>query len=282
MNNLDPELLRQILAAGIGGNTNGYGLGVGNYTGPQITEANDPSASLANYEQVIYGNGQKPSWATNTWDTWNLDGTYRGEGSGDSNAMSALKFAALAAAGYGLGTGIESLGSAGTGAASGAGAAGGVDAGITSMAAAPTSTSVSSLGAIPATGGAAGATGAAASSPAWIEAAKTVAKGAGLNWGSLLGAAAGALDGKDKQSTTSRDPWAPAQPALMGLLSQGQELMTRPAVSPEMQAAYNNAAALLANANAAAPGLLASAQANASGANNYSRLGRGLLGKVGP
>lgn len=107
--------------------------------------------------------------------------------------------------------------------------------------------------------------------------------GGGFDWSkllngrtlaALLGGTAGALDGKDKQQTTSRDPWAPAQPYLRGLLADGAQLYDQYKANPHSQAqqtAYGNYGGLLDAINSNAPGLLSGFAANASGANNYDR-----------
>jgi hypothetical protein len=80
--------------------------------------------------------------------------------------------------------------------------------------------------------------------------------GSGLNLGSALGAVAGALDGKDKEQTSSRDPWAPAQPLLKDLLSQAQTLSTQYQNQPfsdTQKQAYNNQFGLLNSAIGASP-----------------------------
>lgn len=96
----------------------------------------------------------------------------------------------------------------------------------------------------------------------------------GSNLGGLLGAAAGALDSQDRTDTTSRDPWAPAQPYLRGLLSDGAGLYDqykREPFSQAQQTAYGNFGGVLDVINANAGGLLSGFQANASGANNFVR-----------
>ncbi len=95
------------------------------------------------------------------------------------------------------------------------------------------------------------------------------------NAAGLLGAVAGAAGAKDQTQTTSRDPWAPAQPFLKGLLDQGQALQkqyTDTPFSDTQKMAYGNQAGLLNAINQAAPGLLGGMQQNASGANNYDRM----------
>lgn len=108
------------------------------------------------------------------------------------------------------------------------------------------------------------------------------AAGTGLNLGGVLGAAAGALSSKDQQQTSSRDPWAPAQPMLKGLIDQLPALQQQYAQQPfndAQKAGYNNMAGLLDLVNRNAGGLLGGFQANASGANQFVRgQPRGLIG----
>lgn len=102
--NLDADTLRRVLA---GETVDGRALGRGNYTGPEVTEANDQTGNPDNFEQVIYGDGGKDGWTTNHWNTWNTDGTYRGAGSADSDALAAMKFIAGAVGMYGAGTALN-------------------------------------------------------------------------------------------------------------------------------------------------------------------------------
>lgn len=95
-----------------------------------------------------------------------------------------------------------------------------------------------------------------------------------IPWQNVLGAYAGYQSSKDQQQTSSRDPWAGAQPMLNSLLGQGQQLQQQYAAQPfsqQQQAAYNNLGGLLNAANTSAPGLLAGMAANSSGANNFDR-----------
>ena len=95
-----------------------------------------------------------------------------------------------------------------------------------------------------------------------------------LNLGSVFGGVAGAMGSRDQQQTSSRDPWAPAQPFLKDLLSQGQQLQQQylqQPFSPQQQAAYNNIGGLLNAVNNSAGGLFGGMTANASGLNNFDR-----------
>ena len=90
---LNAELLARLLR---GESVDGYQMGRGN----AIYDPNVGIDGPQQFEDVIYGNTSKDGWTTNKWDTWNKDGTFRGSGSGDSDALSTLKFLATAAAGY--------------------------------------------------------------------------------------------------------------------------------------------------------------------------------------
>lgn len=98
--------------------------------------------------------------------------------------------------------------------------------------------------------------------------------GGGAMLPALLGAFAGALDSRDKESTSSRAPWAPMQPYLLGLAEDGRglynQLKAQP-FSPAQQTAYNNVGGLLDVLNLNAGGLLQGMQANATGQNKFVR-----------
>lgn len=90
----------------------------------------------------------------------------------------------------------------------------------------------------------------------------------------LLGGLLGAKGGKDQQQTSSRDPWAPMQPYLLGLAEDGRKLYnqyTQQPFSPAQQTAYNNVGGLLDVLNLNAGGLLQGMQANATGQNKFVR-----------
>lgn len=306
MNGIDAQLLAQILAAN-GQSVGGYQAGRGNaiWDPNKSADQQDPNA----FERVIYGNTSKDGWTTNKWDTWNQDGSYRGSGSGDSDALSTLKFLATAAAGYFGGNALAGAGGAGGAAAGGAEAAGalgngaflgeGAASGIGAWDAAAVNSALGSgsLGTAGsylsqnAANGTLGDTlgsmvGGGGSGASNAVKAGTKAAGSGLNAGSLLGAIAGAADGGDKQQTSSRDPWAPAQPFLKQQLDQGQALATQYQQQPfsaSQQTAYGNLGGLLDTINKNAGGLLGGFNAAASGANNYDRSNprRQLTGGMG-
>lgn len=227
----------------------------------------------------IYRDLERNTFGQDSAAVYGMDGAPIGMSSGDSTALGLLKAAALSAAGYGAASalgGAGAGGAAGNGAWLGEGAASGVPAWDAAAAGA---------GAAPAAGGAA-ATGAASSGagngawlgegvssgvPAWDTAAKTAA-GTGsnlgslgnLNAGGLLGAVAGAMDSKDQQQTTSRDPWAPAQPFLKDLLATAQGLLgqySQTPISAQQQQYAQRVNGLLDQQNQALPGLLSQAQA---------------------
>lgn len=292
MNGIDAQLLAQILAAN-GQSVGGYQAGRGNaiWDPNKSADQQDPNA----FEKVIYGNTSKDGWTTNKWDTWNQDGSYRGSGSGDSDALSTLKFLATAAAGYFGGNALaNSMAPAATTAvAGGAEAAGGsaldallagggygADAGTLVGGSALTSGGTSALGTTLADAGIMSSAGGGGLGM-FADAA-----GKGMNWGKALGAVAGALDGGDKQQTGTKDPWAPAQPFLKQQLDQGQALATQYQQQPfsaAQQTAYGNLGGLLDTINKNAGGLLGGFNAAASGANNYDRSNprRQLTGGMG-
>lgn len=102
-----------------------------------------------------------------------------------------------------------------------------------------------------------------------------VEAGLGLSDLAKLGLAGmAAYDSRDQQSTSSRDPWGPAQPYLRAMMADGASLYDRYKNNPfseQQKTAYNNLGGLLNTINSNAGGLLSGFQANASGANNYDR-----------
>lgn len=93
-------------------------------------------------------------------------------------------------------------------------------------------------------------------------------------WAMLAGAGLGLLDSRDKEATSSRDPWKPMQPYLLGLADDGRGLYNQYKAQPFSQAqqtAYGNVGGLLDTLNANAGGLLQGMQANATGQNQFVR-----------
>lgn len=98
--------------------------------------------------------------------------------------------------------------------------------------------------------------------------------GGGNTLGGLLGAYLGYKDSKDKTDTQTRDPWAPAQPYLRGLFSEGADLFgqyKQQPFSPSEQTAYGNYGNVLDFINANAPGLMSGFDATAAGKNQFQR-----------
>lgn len=177
------------------------------------------------------------------------------------------------------GSGLSATGGGGYGSMMGGSGLGGTGAGLSitpGMQAAFTTPQLAAMGAAGGAAGALGATG-GASTPAGtgVTGAAKTALDAGAKTSSAaglldslkgaggvaagLGALAGAADGGDKTQSSARDPWAPAQPFLRGLLDQGQGLSAQyraQPFSPAQQTAYGNIGGLLDSINAASPGLL--------------------------
>ena len=267
----------------------------------------DPAAWIG--RDIPDPDGGNHPWA----ETYDLSGNYLGRASYDTSWKDMIQAMALMAPA--VGGIVGAAGSAAGGGGAAAGAAGGAGAGAGTMAngaflgegmasgigawdaaAVNSALGSGSLGTAGsylsqnAANGTLGSTlgnmvgGGSAASNAAQAGAK--AAGSGLNAGSLLGAIAGAADGGDKQQTSSRDPWAPAQPFLKQQLDQGQALATQYQQQPfsaSQQTAYGNLGGLLDTINKNAGGLLGGFNANATGANNYDRSNprRQLTGGMG-
>lgn len=258
--------------------------------------AYDPTDVL---KTLIYGTPDKGSWSVQTTPVWDDKGNFVGYSSGDGDNLGLAKFVLSSiAAGYGADA-LNGMSAAGGAAAGGADAAtsaawangaglggdtlsamGAAGAGTTGSAAggltaADLAVSDIGIGGASAGGGAAGTTTAGGTTLANAASkAASAASGSGMNLGTLAGALAGYADGQDKTQTSSRDPWAPAQPYLKGLLADGAQLYDQYKQQPFSQAqqtAYGNYGGLLDSINRNAPGLLSGFGANASGANNYDR-----------
>lgn len=264
--NIPPELLAEILRMA-GGTVGGYFIGKGN--GGIAGGGGDGGGNPVEPADVIYRADADGSGAMrNAWDTWGTDGGYLGRGTADSDLASGLKFAALAGGGYGL---SQMLG----GAAAGAGAANpgwlsavpGENAAAITAAGNAMPASASLLPELAGTGAAAGS--------GLGGAAKTVASAlGGSNLGGLLGAALGAAGSKDQEQTSTRDPWAPAQPWIKENIEAGRALQKRLTDEPfsaAQKTAYGNVGGLLNAVNTMAPQMLSGFAANASGANQFSR-----------
>jgi hypothetical protein len=103
----------------------------------------------------------------------------------------------------------------------------------------------------------------------------------------ILGAVAGAVDSRDQEATSKSEPWGPAQDWIKQNIAQGQQLQQRYTDQPFSQAqqtGYGNLSGLLNFMNQNAPALMAGANANAEGKNQFDRSsktrGRGLLGSA--
>lgn len=282
---IDAQTLQQLQAALAANPSGRLQIGESN-AGAYYGE--DPSLTVGDYTIGTDGTIGKvlsrETWGQDVGAIYGPDGQLIGIGSGDSTALGLAKFIAMSAAAYG---GANALNGA-----SGAGAAGGA---TEAAAAAPGSMSAESLlgglaegptltgssvltsGGTPLAGttladAGLGAAGVSSGLSGLSNAAKIASSV--LNAGSVLGAVAGALDGQDKQQTSSRDPWAAAQPFLKQLLGDGQTLYGQyrdQPFSPGQQTAYSNYGGLLNAINGGAQGLLSGFSANASGANNYDR-----------
>lgn len=280
--NLTPEQIAAII-----GGTAGQGW---NYrpAGEQVDALDGPTSQY----------GQSFSYRDPTsglFDSYGAEGDYLNT-AGDANKFSAadyLKFAALVAGAGALNGGL-SLGGLGGGTAgtTAAGAGGGSWlSGVPAMNAADIAAVAG--GASPAAGlalpeiiagtGAAaaggGALGSAAASKGGLwdsitSGAGAVNKALGGNLGGLLGAGLGAAASGDKEQTSSKDPWGPAQQWIKDNISSGQALQQQYQAQPfsqQQQTAYGNLGGLLNAINTMAPQMLAGPSANASGGNNFSR-----------
>ena len=294
--NIDPQLLAQILAL-----QQGQGLGqwsgtgnLGDWTVDRRRDVVGHSGGDAGTElysdpitRLYQGTGHE-TWGQDTADVYDAQGNYIGPSSGDSEALSMAKFIAMSlAAGYGADAlngayGGAAAGSEGmvNGAFLGEGMASGVPA--WDAAATAAGNSLATTGAGSALSNVKTGTDAASTLSQVGSGTKSVvdALGGGQGLAALAGGVAGALDGGDKDQTSSRDPWAPAQPYLRGLLSDGAQLYDQYKQQPfsqSQQAGYTNIGSLLDLVNNNAGGLLSGFRANASGANQFQRGTPGLL-----
>lgn len=149
-----------------------------------------------------------------------------------------------------------------------------------------------------AAGGAAGAGGGAGGGGLW-EAAKSVVSpavsaltsGNGSTLGGLLGAGLGALSSKDQTTSSTKDPWAPAQDFIKQQIAQGQSLSNQYQARPFSDAqktAYGNLASIINGANANAPNMSDFINRQMSGGtaydprDPYKNIGKGVSQIVGP
>ena len=249
---------------------------------------------LANDEQgrpLIYRDLERNTWGQDVAAAYGMDGQPVGISSGDSTALGLTKFILSSLAAYGGVNAADGMVNGATAASTGGApstATLGSDAlavnfpEITAADLAGSGTAISGgnglvggtygLGSTATLGSAAKTAGNASS---LVSGAKDVMGAAsGMNAGAVLGAVAGALDSKDKEATSSRDPWAPMQPYLLGLAEDGRGLYNQykaQPFSPAQQTAYGNVGGLLDVLNQNAGGLLQGMQANATGANQFVR-----------
>lgn len=309
--NLDPQLLAQILAMQQGQGL-GQWSGTGNLRDWMVDRRRDVvghsggDAGTELYSDPItrlyHGTGHE-TWGQDTADVYDAQGNYIGPSSGDSEALGIAKFIAMSlAAGYGA----DALNGAYGGAAAGTvtandvammAANGMTDAQIATAIGSEAAQAMGLAGAgtgmtfaeTTALAAEQGATNTAAEEAAKKAAESSIGNGAknavdAAGWAKTLlpiaGAVTGAIDAGDKEQTSSRDPWAPAQPYLKGLLSDGAQLYDQYKQQPfsqSQQAGYTNIGSLLDLVNNNAGGLLSGFRANASGANQFQRGTPGLL-----
>jgi len=282
---IDPDTLAKLQAARA---ANPTGQIFGGETDAGVWYTQDPSWTVGEY--TIDKNGsiskslQRETWGQDVEAVYDDQGRLISTSSGDSTALGLAKFGLLSLGAYG---GVNAADSAltamstapTTGAATG-GAGGMTAAEQAAMMAANGMTDAQIAAALGTQGaqaaGLAGVGGgaAAAGAGALVNGAKDVMGSGGLNWGGVLGAAAGALDSRDQEQKQSRDPWEPAQGFLKQQIGQGQDLSNRYQANPfsaDQMAAYNNQFGLLNAINQNAGGLLGGFNANASGANQFVR-----------
>ncbi|MCZ2249237.1 MAG: hypothetical protein LC111_10815 [Bacteroidia bacterium] len=300
---IDPDTLAKLQAARA---ANPTGQIFGGETDAGVWYTQDPSWTVGEY--TIDKNGsiskslQRETWGQDVEAVYDDQGRLISTSSGDSTALGLAKFGLLSLGAYG---GVNAADSAltamstapTTGAATGGMTNGaflgeGVASGVPAWDAAAINSAVGSgqLGAagsylgqtmsggtgLETIGNALGGSGSALGSgtSALVNGAKDVMGSGGLNWGGVLGAAAGALDSRDQEQKQSRDPWEPAQGFLKQQIGQGQDLSNRYQANPfsaDQMAAYNNQFGLLNAINQNAGGLLGGFNANASGANQFVR-----------
>lgn len=247
-------------------------------SGPGVTGLENPMGyrEFTTFSRPVEGNGD-------LIDVYDQSGKWLSREAGTDSAAEMNTAIALMAAGYFGG------GALGEAAGAGAGAGGGMTAsqqaammaanGMTDaeIAAALGSQGAQAAGLSGVGGGAAAGAGASGlTSSQLASGAKTLSDvmGGGQGAAALLGGVVGALDSKDKEQTSSRDPWAPMQPYLLGLAKDGADLYAKYKAQPFSQAqqtAYANQGSLLDSLNQATPGLLQAMQMTAGGQNQFVR-----------
>lgn len=300
---IDPDTLAKLQAARA---ANPTGQIFGGETDAGVWYTHDPTWAVGDYtigeDGSIWKSLQRKTWGQDVGALYDDQGRLISTSSGDSTALGLAKFGLLSLGAYG---GVNAADSAltamstapTTGAATGGMTNGaflgeGVASGVPAWDAAAINSAVGSgqLGAagsylgqtmsggtgLETIGNALGGSGSALGSgtSALVNGAKDVMGSGGLNWGGVLGAAAGALDSRDQEQKQSRDPWEPAQGFLKQQIGQGQDLSNRYQANPfsaDQMAAYNNQFGLLNAINQNAGGLLGGFNANASGANQFVR-----------
>lgn len=301
--NLDPQLLAQILGLR---NTGQYSDnpnvgspdfweqqgGVGNnnyrlYSVPSLGyTGNGDSQTPVERGSQDYVTKVREDTGGRLGDWWNTDGTYGGTFDVNSPSAELNTAIALMLGGYLGGTALSGAE---------AGGLSGLDAAMIDAGAGATNVGAAG-GAVGGAAGGAGAVGGGAGGLSGWDAAMAGAdglSGAGAgatNVGAVTGGGLGSLgmsdlaklglaglaayDSRDQQSTSSRDPWGPAQPYLRAMMADGASLYDRYKNNPfseQQKTAYNNLGGLLNTINSNAGGLMSGFQANASGANNYDR-----------
>ncbi|MEN9490426.1 MAG: hypothetical protein RJA63_875 [Pseudomonadota bacterium] len=117
------------------------------------------------------------------------------------------------------------------------------------------------------------------------------AAGNGSTLGGLLGAGLGALSSKDQTTSSTKDPWAPAQDFIKQQIAQGQSLSNQYQARPFSDAqktAYGNLASIINGANANAPNMSDFINRQMSGGtaydprDPYKNIGKGVSQIVGP
>lgn len=148
-------------------------------------------------------------------------------------------------------------------------------------------------------GGAGGAGGASATGGGVLDAAKAavtpalnaLTSGNGSTLGGLLGAGLGALSSKDQTTSSTKDPWAPAQDFIKQQIAQGQSLSNQYQARPFSDAqktAYGNLASIINGVNANAPNMSDFINRQMSGGtaydprDPYKNIGKGVSQIVGP